>query len=136
MYIQRSVQHNLFIHVFREATCFGFHKAILRPFIDCTVVHHWSKINEWPKDGFVKAETRHLFEYVNKQVVLDWSLYVHFPYNTYMVWYVCFAPSSSVNLLISSTILMIMLLSENLWDIYTIMTFSDWKSSYLPIFSF
>jgi hypothetical protein len=29
----------------------------------------------------VKAETRRLFEYVNKQVVLDWSLYVQFPYN-------------------------------------------------------
>jgi hypothetical protein len=34
-------------------------KAILRAFI------------EWPGDGFVKAETCRLFEYVNKQVVLN-----------------------------------------------------------------
>jgi hypothetical protein len=29
------------------------------------------KINEWPEDGFVKAETCRLFEYVNKQVLLN-----------------------------------------------------------------
>jgi hypothetical protein len=29
------------------------------------------KSDEWPEDGFVKAETCRLFEYVNKQVVLD-----------------------------------------------------------------
>jgi hypothetical protein len=34
------------------------------------VVHHWSKVNEWPEDGIVKAETCRLFEHVNKQVVL------------------------------------------------------------------
>jgi hypothetical protein len=33
-YTQRSVLHNLFIHVFKEATRFGFHKAILGQFID------------------------------------------------------------------------------------------------------
>jgi hypothetical protein len=40
------------------------------------LVHHRTKVNEWPEDGFVKAETCCLFEYVNKQVVLNCSLYV------------------------------------------------------------
>jgi hypothetical protein len=34
MYIQESVQHNLFYYVFKKATCFDFHKAILRLSID------------------------------------------------------------------------------------------------------
>jgi hypothetical protein len=42
------------------------------------VVHHWLKVNEWPEDGFAKAETCRLFEYVNKKAVLNWSLYEQF----------------------------------------------------------
>jgi hypothetical protein len=41
------------------------------PIYASIVVHHWSEVKEWPEDGFVKAETCCLFEYVNKQVVLN-----------------------------------------------------------------
>jgi hypothetical protein len=49
LYVQRSVQHNLFIYVFKEATCFRFHKAILRPFIEFwPVVYYSARVNGIP----------------------------------------------------------------------------------------
>jgi hypothetical protein len=35
------------------------------------VVYHWSKVNEWSADSFVKAKACRLLEYVKKEVVLN-----------------------------------------------------------------
>jgi hypothetical protein len=53
-------------------------KSVWHPIYASIVVQHLSKVNKWPEDSFLKDETCCLFEYVNKQIVLNWSLCVQF----------------------------------------------------------
>jgi hypothetical protein len=83
MYIQRSVQHNLLFTYSKRCNISSFIKpssghsltfgqwCTTMLSLASTVVHHWSKVNKWPEDGFVKAETCRLFEYANNR--LRWT---------------------------------------------------------------
>jgi hypothetical protein len=78
VYIQWSVQHNLFYYVFKEATYFSFHKAILRPPIDLPlVVYYNARINGIPytfnnicwEDTKLKIKLK-LFNFLSPQYIL------------------------------------------------------------------
>jgi hypothetical protein len=94
VYIQGSVQHNLFYYVFKETTCFGFHKAILRASIDCwRVVLYNASVNGIPcafynrcgEDTELKTQLQYWLKWL-KHIYIYIYTYIHQqcgPYRSY-----------------------------------------------------